>query len=385
MVPMLFLGVFGGVFADRINRKRLLVFTQSANFVATLVMTLFLFAEVAMGREIVAYWHAYVILLTSGVGWALDMPSRRSVVLDLLGRDRVTNGIAVDSIGMQSSMMTGPILAGVLVSLISFSGTYVIITAFYLVSVVLMWLVRMPPQVNINKGPHNIFRNLFEGFRYVSRQNTILAVVVITVFMNLLLFPYQQMVTVIGRDVLGAAPWLIGMLMGAQGFGSLTGGILIASSSGISHHGRVYFIGSMFALLMLLLFSFSRWVGISLPLLYLLGLGAACFGTMQSTIVMLVAREEMRGRALGVITLAIGAGPLGSLMVGALASATSPTLAITMIASAGLVTVGLAGLFMSSIRQRIVADEPIQEVREVTPVVVEAETEPKAKVAVGGD
>jgi MFS family permease len=179
----------------------------------------------------------------------------------------------------------------------------------------------------------------------------------ITVLMNLLLFPYQQMVPVIARDILDVGPGLMGVLMSAEGIGALFGAVAIASSGNLKFQGRVYMAGSMLAMTALLLFSFSHWYALSLPLLMVMGLGAAGFGTMQATIVMLVAREEMRGRALGVTSLAIGTMPLGALMIGGVASAVSPTFAIGLNASLGLVLIALVGLLAPSLRQRIVPHE----------------------------
>jgi MFS family permease len=184
-----------------------------------------------------------------------------------------------------------------------------------------------------------------------------MAVVMITIFMNLLLFPYQQMVPVIGKNLLALAPWQIGVLQGATGMGALIGGIAIASSNSLTHHGKVYLYGSLLALTVVLLFSFSKWFVVSLPLLVILGAGAAGFGTMQSAIVVLSAREEMRGRALGVITVAIGANPLGALLIGVTATMTSPSTAITINAVLGLLIVGAIGFAMPSLRQPITADE----------------------------
>ena len=152
-------------------------------------------------------------------------------------------------------------------------------------------------------------------------------------------------------------PTRLGMLLAFEGLGALCGAILIASASNMTHHGRVYLGGSMIGLVMMLLFSFSEWYGVSLGLMLLLGLGTAGFGTMQATIILLVARDDMRGRGLGIITLAIGAGPIGALMIGAVAEATSAPTALTVNAVLGLITVGLVGLLMPSLRGRMVADE----------------------------
>ena len=351
MAPMLLLGAFGGVLADRVNRHRLLVTTMTVNFLAALAVLILL------QTDAVRVWHVYLSILVTGTGWALDMPSRRSVMHDLLGRSGVTNAIALDSVGMHSSKMLGPALGGALIALVNVSGAYIVVTAFYAVAVILIWSVRLPQGGDRTRERQNVLRNLAEGFRYVRGHDAIRATVLITVLMNLLLFPYMQMVPVVARDVLNVGPGLMGVLMGADGMGALAGAVLIASAGSISYHGRVYVGGSMLALIAVLLFSLSRWYFVSLPILVVLGLGTAGFGTMQATIVMLLAKEEMRGRALGIISLAIGAGPLGALMIGAIASAVNPTFAIGLNAVLGIVSLALVAALMPSLRQRTAPDE----------------------------
>jgi predicted MFS family arabinose efflux permease len=134
-----------------------------------------------------------------------------------------------------------------------------------------------------------------EGFRFVRENQTIKATLYITVVMNVLLFPYVQMVPIIARDILHVDAALMGALQAAEGLGALVGAVLIASAARLNYHGRVYLGGSLLALLGLCVFSMPRWYILSLPVLLLLGLGTAGFGAMQSTIVMLAAREEMRG------------------------------------------------------------------------------------------
>ena len=375
--PSLLLGVIGGVLADRLDRRRLLMATQAMNFAAALAMT------VLLHTGTVEYWHAYLIIMVSGMGWALDFPSRRSIIHDLLGRGGVTNAIALDSVGMHTSRMLGPALGGTLIVLAGVSGGYVVVTLFYLATVVLIRSMRLPqnlrppvpsgaarsesasprtgdgrdPGPRANQGLHNILGNLAEGFRYVRGQPAIMATLLITFLMNLMLFPYMQMVPVIARDVLGVGPGLMGMLMASEGLGALTGAVVIASAGNIRYQGRVYIGGTMLALLALLLFSFSRSYGVSVAILLVLGLGTACFATMQATIVMLLAKDEMRGRVLGVMSLAIGASPLGTLLVGGLASAVSPTFAIGLMSIMGIVSLAVVGLLMPSLRQRISAEE----------------------------
>jgi len=375
--PTLLLGVFGGLLADRVDRRRLLLTTQSVNLAAALTFTLLL------NTDLVEIWHAYVIMLVGGSGWALDSPSRRSIIHDLLGNSFVTNGMALDSVGMHFSWMVAPALAGGLIAWTSVGGGYVVVTVLYVAAVALVLSLKLPYQaapLQRTGGAHpeakapgqatgagrrrrflssapDVFRNLGEGFRYVRGHETIRATILITLLMNLLFYPYMQMGPVIARDVLGVGPGLMGILMSAPGIAALFGAVAIASAGGLRHQGRVYIAGTMLAMTGLLLFSFSTRYAVAFPLMLMLGLGAAGFGTMQATIVMLVARKDMRGRALGVISLAIGSMPLGMLMTGTVASATSPSFAVGLNAAVGLGLVVLVGSLMPSLRRPIVARE----------------------------
>ena len=377
MLPVLLLGVFGGLLADRVDRKRLITLTQTVNALAALAMTVALFSGS------IRFWHAYLVMLATGISWALDNPSRRSLMHDLLGRSGLTNAIALDTMAMSSSRMLGPAIGGVLIMLVDVAGGYVMVTLFYLTAATLMWSVSLPEQIRFRpppgretpgqapdrarqplgkmvsnyRGLRDIFRTLGEGFGYVRKHRTLRALISVTFLMNLLVFPYMEMVPVISKQVLGVEPALMGILMAADGLGTLVGAVLVASAVNLSYHGRVFTGGSMLAMLALLFFSFSRWYGVSLPILLVLGLGAAGFSTMQSTIVLLVPRPEMRGRALGVISVAIGAMPLGSLLIGGVATAVSPSFALGLNASLGAVLLAGVIIFMPALRERIVADE----------------------------
>ena len=354
MAPLLLFGAFGGVLADRVSKYKLLLTTQAINLMASLGMIALLLS----GRT--EFWHAYVAVFVTGIGWAFDMPSRRSIVHDLIGRSGLTNAMALDSVGMHASRMLGPTIAGGLIALVGVTGGFVAVSFCMVIAIGFMSIVTIPPRRTVSAASANIIKNLAEGFAYVRGNRVILATIIITVLMNLLLFPYMQMVPVISRDTLGVGPGLMGLLMGADGLGAIVGSMTIASVANMKYHGRVYLFGSLIGLVMGFAFAMSSNYGAALVMLILLGLGTAGFGTMQATIVVLAAKDEMRGRALGVISLAIGAGPIGALIIGAIADIASPETAIMILSTIGLVTVGLVGIAMPQLRGQIIRSEPQQ-------------------------
>ena len=349
--PMFFLGLVGGFIADSADRRRVIASTQVASLLAALVMTVLLW------KGLEQFWHAYLVAMALGVAWALDMPSRRSTIHDLLGSSGVINGVALDSVGMSASRMVGPVLAGLFMTLTRFTGGYIVVVLFYLISVVLVLMLKLPPAERGHGARVGVLRNAVAGIRYVRRHPTLLVIVLVTMLMNLLLFPYMPMVPVIARDVLHVGAGLMGVLLASDGLGSLVGAVLIASAVNIRYQGRLFIAGSILALVALLLFSLSMSYSLSLLTLLVLGLGTAGFSTMQASIVMLVTRRDMRGTALGLIGLAIGVQPLGALLVGAVADLATPNFALMLNAASGVICIGIIWLLMPSLRQRTLPDE----------------------------
>jgi predicted MFS family arabinose efflux permease len=186
-----------------------------------------------------------------------------------------------------------------------------------------------------------VLRNLIEGLVYVFQTPMILGVLAVTVVMNLLGFPYQHMVPVVGRQVLGLGPLLTALLLAADGFGALIGSLIVASLGDVRRKGRLFVVGSILMMSAVLLFSLSQWYWLAFGLLFLAGAGAACFATMQSSLILTSASDAMRGRAMGTLMLAIGFGPLGALQIGALASVWGAPLAVTVSAGSGVLLLGL--------------------------------------------
>lgn len=331
-VPLLVLSPLGGVLADTSDRQSVIRLAQVANLVSVLVMSIALFVGITQ------FWYAYLVIMVVGTGWALDTPSRRSAIHDLLGESRVTNGFALDSVGMNASNMIGPALGGLLIALIGVFGGFVVVAGFYLASLILLWKVRLPNSAG--KGNKiSAVHGLVEGIAYVSKNQALLAVIFVTVVMNLLLYPYQNMIPVIARDVLKVGPESMGLLQSLSGLGAVAGAIFVASLKYVKYHGRFYICGSTIALVALMAFSFSERYTISAVTLFILGIGTAGFSSMQATLVVLMSREDMRGKALGIISLAIGAGPLGHLLVGGMANTWYPALALRIESIAGLVCI----------------------------------------------
>ena len=334
MAPMFVFGLLTGLLADRMDRRTVLLTAQLWNALASAAIgTLILTGCLEL-------WHLAVLVTALGFSWALDLPSRRSYIYDMVGPRRVVNAMALDHVGMDGAKIVGPILGGLLWPVIGAGGCLLILSVGYLVNFCLYLQLpsAAPPP---SAGSPRVLRSLMEGLTYVLRTPVVLGVLSITAVMNLLGFPYQHMVPVVGRQVLGLGPLPTALLVAADGLGALTGSLVVASLGDVRWKGRLFVVGSFLLMGTVLLFSFSRWYLLAFGLLFLAGVGVACFATMQSSLILTSASDAMRGRAMGTLMLAIGFGPLGALQIGALASAWGAPLALTVSAGSGVLLLSL--------------------------------------------
>jgi Na+/melibiose symporter-like transporter len=184
--------------------------------------------------------------------------------------------------------------------------------------------------------PVSIGASLAAGLRAAWASPTVRAVLLCTIAMNVLFFPYQHMLAVFARDVLGGGPGTLGALVAADGLGALAGALAIAASRARLAHPRVFAAGVLVAPVLLVAFAAWRWLPGCLALLVLLGVAESAFAAMQSTLVLLSAPAHARGGTMGLLSACIGSQPLGTLAIGAVTGALGAPLAFTAHALAAL-------------------------------------------------
>jgi MFS family permease len=333
-LPLLIFGAAGGAIADRLDRRWLLICAQCLGLLVCLASATLL----ATGLFDFGFAAGATFLL--GLQWAIDWPARRALIPDLVGRELTVNAVALEAVSMNLTRIIGPLLAGALLTYLSPSLAFVAMAGLYLIEILV--LKHMPLAVRVRPvatGP--MLRYLVEGFDRLRASEPIVGVLLISVCMNVLVFPYQQLLPVFARDVLQVDAFGLGLLGSASGAGSFVGAAAIASVRRISHSGLLFWAGSCLMSTSLVGFALSGALNVALVLVALAGLGQAAFASLQSTIVLGTASEQLRGRAMGALTLAIGSAPLGSLEYGAASVLIGAPLAVALNAGACAVFVAL--------------------------------------------
>ena len=313
-LPLLLVSLFSGPIIDYFGRRRVVIAAQGANLTAYVAIVLLLWSGKA------APWNIAIVAFCLGTAWAIDWPTRRSLVPDILGKERMFDGLLLESFMSGLARVIAPSMAGALIARYGAVGCYIgmaILSACALT--ILVPLLR-------GAGPRvtKAFRTASlpvagEGMRYVRANPTILAVVLITLIMNLWIFPYVSLLPVFAREVLHKGPIELGFLSTGTGLGSFLGLLTLNFLRQRVNVGTLFVVGTGWMCVALAVFALSHVYPLSWAMLFCAGMGMACFGTLQSTIVLLSTSDEMRSRVMGILVLAIGGDPLGQLQIGTLA------------------------------------------------------------------
>jgi MFS family permease len=344
MAPMFLFGIPAGALADRYDRRRLLII----GLVVLALASALLAVMAASGR--ITLWQIALGTFLGGIFWSSEFPVRRTMLGEIAGASRLSRAMALESATSNATRMVGPVLGGILMETLGLAGVYVLgAVAYALAALLLLRLV-----YEAAGGPSSLpsfGAMLREGWRFTRARRTIVGALAVTVIVNLWGFAYITMVPVIGERTLGLSPVLIGVLMSTEGLGALLGSLLVARFDRPRRYLQIYAGSSLLFLLAVLAFAWSSWFPLSLALILLCGIGIAGFAVMQSTIFFLLAPPVMRSRVMGMVTVSIGAGPLGMLQVGLLADWLGAPMAVALIAGQGLIALALTVVVWPELRR----------------------------------
>ena len=350
--PLLLVGVAIGVIADSFDRRRLLLVGLGVNL-ATSVIAAFLVFSGSVNE-----WQIIFLTFVVGASLTMDQITRRSFVPDLVRREVLTYGVALDTVNMTAGIMAGPFIAGLLLDFLPEQGflnvAWVYLAAMLMFGVAAFLVYRVQPQNlprRLGLKPSSVFTSVADGFRVIAGNRAIIGVFGITILFNLTFPPHTPLIPVFAQKVLQVSPTAMGVLAAASGLGALIGTIFIVSRREIARKSLYYYSGTLACMAFLFVFGVSNTFPLSFAALLFAGMGMSGFGTMQATLVLLSVSEDVRGRLMGIQSMAIGVLPLGSLIMGALAEVWSPQQAVATIAIVGFVLTAIWVTFAKEMRR----------------------------------
>ncbi|MGW7684197.1 MFS transporter [Kribbella sp. NPDC054772] len=339
LAPLL-LGPFAGAIADRHNRVRLLMIAASWALVAvTTVATL-----TSLGKA--SYWVLVVGGLAIGLAQSPSQPARASLVLDLVGRQNLSNANALNSMALNMTQVVGPAIGGLMINGLGAPAALWVSTFWYAISLVLLLPLREYGRV-VSAHTGSAIRMVTSGLREIAANRLASTVLLVTLAANTLLWPVaQSFMPVFAQESLGLDAAGLGWLLTCAGVGGLTGSLVIAWLGDFRFKGGMFVVGTAIWGSLWSLFALSHSVVVSFLVMTAIGVMSAAFGVLQTTLLLMTTDESLHGRALGVQELAIGIMPVASLALGAFAqhygvditTFVSALLLVTMVVALGIWT-----------------------------------------------
>jgi MFS family permease len=313
-IPTFLLAPFAGVWVDRWNRHRVLVFTQ----VLAMVQSALLAALALTGRITVV--DVLLLSVLQGAINAFDIPARQAFVVQMIeDRADLPNAIALNSSMVNAARLIGPSVGGILIAAVGEGWCFFLDAVSYLAVIASLVAMRVTPREARRVDTH-VWADLHEGLRYVAASMPIRSVLLLLAVVSLMGVPYTILMPVFASSVLHGGPHTLGFLMAASGMGALSGALYLASRSSVLGLGRIVALSAGAFGVGLVLFSYSRWLALSLPLMLLTGLGMMVQMASSNTILQTIVDEDKRGRVMSFFAMAfVGTAPFGSLLAGALA------------------------------------------------------------------
>jgi MFS family permease len=312
-VPILLFTLYAGVIADRHEKRRIILAAQSASLVLALALALL----TDFGR-ITLPWILLIVLLL-GVANAFEVPARQSFFVELVGKDDLTNAIALNSSAFNLTRIAGPAIAGFLIAQVGIASAFYVNSASYLAVIAGLLLIRLP-RVEREVPAESVWANLREGLLWLRANPVPRTLVGLIAAFSILAFPYAMLLPVFARDILQVGAPGLGALLSATGAGALAGAVALAAIGTRVPRAPLLFGASIAFPLLLGAFALSRSFILSLGLLAALGFVMILNNATTNALLQSIVPDELRGRVMGVyVFMFLGMTPVGSLQAGALA------------------------------------------------------------------
>jgi len=342
--PVFLVAPLGGIVADRSNRQRVVIGTQTASMILA-----FILAALTLTRT-VQVWHIFVLAALLGVVNAFDIPGRQAFLVDMVGKEDLMNAIALNSSMFNGARIIGPAIAGILVARIGEGWCFFLNGVSYIAVIVGLFMMRVtaPSYSTADASP---MAHLIEGFRFVRHTAPIRAILMLLGLVSLVAMPYVVLMPIFADRILHGGARGLGILMGATGVGALLGALTLAARTGVHGLGRwVAFSCAGFGV-SLILFSFSRNFWLSAGLLLPVGFCMMLQMSSSNTLIQAMVPDQLRGRTMAVYSMMfMGMAPFGAFFAGALAERLGAPLTVAMGAVAAVGGAALFGLNLPKIR-----------------------------------
>lgn len=313
-IPMMVFSLYAGALVDRFPKRSMLIVTQSSLAVLAAVLATLTWSGA------VEYWHVLILSLLLGFVNTFDIPTRQSFVIELVGKEDLTNAIALNSTIFNLGRVVGPAVAGLLIGLVGIAACFYINAVSFIAVIVNLWLIRTTTKViryDESGSLKNVFRDIREGLSYINRMPIIKQPLLLLAFISTFVMNYNILIPVFAREELNQNATGYGLLMTSMGIGSFTGSLTLVAKSRNNPRLRYLVGGALLTSILLAVLALERNFQLTCITLFIIGFCTIIFTTLVNTTIQINSSNEMRGRVMSVYTLVFGGVvPIGSFFTG---------------------------------------------------------------------
>jgi MFS family permease len=341
--PVFLTSPLGGIAADRYNRHRVVIATQTASMVLA-----FVFAGLTLSHRITVS-EIFVLAILRGIVNAFDIPGRQAFLVEMVGKEDLINAIALNSSMFNGARIIGPAIAGIVVAKIGEGWCFFSDAVSYIAVIVGLLMMQVSPREI--KAMGSPIEHVIEGFRFVRETAPIRALLLLLGLVSLVAMPYTVLMPVFADRILHGGPRGLGILMGATGLGALLGALTLATRTGVQGLGRWVTLSCAGFAISLIVFSLSNNFWLSTALLVPVGFCMMLQMSASNTLIQAMVPDELRGRVMSVYSMMfMGMAPWGALMGGAIADRLGAPVAVSAGAVAALGGAAIFGLRLPKLR-----------------------------------
>ena len=334
VLPMLVFGSIFGALADRFTRVNILLSIHAVGLVAAICLAI-TFRHGGAPLALI-----YPLIFVLGCGTAADFSARASLIDEVQERALLASSMSLEALSTSGAKISAGLITGVLLSAGGAGLAYSYLALLYGAGLIWIWAFKpLLPARQAATGSVRVISSLHGGWAAALRNPVVRGVFFVTIVVNILVFPYQQLIAIVAKDILSVGPLWMGVLAGADGVGGILTGAWLTFGAGARRPGAMFIGGAIGAAAMLVGLALSPVFALSLAIQFGYGVCTGLFGAHQAALVLSATPPESRARALGLIATAIGLTPIGMLLIGGLSSAAGAQ--VTMAAMAGLGFLGL--------------------------------------------
>jgi predicted MFS family arabinose efflux permease len=322
--PMLLFSLFGGVIADRIERRKIMLLSQVAQMTFAFVLTGLLYFHA------VKVWHIFILSFLTGSAQSFSGPAYASLLPLLVKRDDMSNAVAMNSMQFNLARVIGPAIGGVVFGLWGAAACFGLNGLSFVAVIIALSIIKMPP-LHANATSTSMMAQMKEGFAFVASRRSLLMLTFLSFAGTFLGMPLFTMMPVVAKSIFHLGPQGLSYLMADYGIGSVVGALFVAGSSYAAKKGRLALVLQLVFACTLVAFGMSRHLAASLVIAFLAGSAIVGVISLYSSLVQLSTSDAMRGRVMSIFMLAFRGGmPLGSLLAGFVAQRWSITTALVV-------------------------------------------------------